>query len=476
MSILGRDTISVFAEACGVSDLSEDVATILAADLEYRLREITQEAAKFARHSKRRKLHTEDINMALRLRNIEPLYGYSTLSGIEDGGDPRKHGFKRAGVNEAFYIPDRVIDLEALVNADLPKLPVDVTYTTHWLAIEGVQPEIPQNPPVVEHKDDSKAHLQSTIVSELNAEPTITAIKQSATAGSALNADGENVADKAATVANAMAKASRQPVVMKTVAKHELSLEQQLYYRSVTEGLLDNKDAYCRQAFDSLCRDPGLHALLPYFSQFVAEKVLSSLGNLGVLTNMVQLTASLLRNPNLFPEPYLHQLLPAMLTCVVGKSLSKNPEGDHWTLREQAAAVVETICRRFGKHNRVQSRVTKTMIGAILDPTKPLSTQYGAIVTLTKLGPLVIDALLMDNLKTYHENTLGKSKASVDLQERTDARMVENALVNACNVYLKWDQEINKVPAATTPLPQPNVERRNKVMRELFGDKLSLLS
>eukprot|EP00041_Stephanoeca_diplocostata_P011124 m.180553 g.180553 ORF g.180553 m.180553 type:complete len:144 (+) comp18423_c0_seq4:245-676(+) len=104
------------------------------------------------------------------------------------------------------------------------------------------------------------------------------------------------------------------------------------------------------------------------------------------------------------------------------------------------------------------------------------SMPAGAIVTLTKLGPLVIDALLMDNLKTYHENTLGKSKASVDLQERTDARMVENALVNACNVYLKWDQEINKVPAATTPLPQPNVERRNKVMRELFGDKLSLLS
>lgn len=46
----------------------------------------------------------------------------------------------------------QVIDLEALVNADLPKLPVDVTFTTHWLAIEGVQPEIPQNPPVVEHK------------------------------------------------------------------------------------------------------------------------------------------------------------------------------------------------------------------------------------------------------------------------------------------------------------------------------------
>lgn len=66
---------------------------------------------------------------------------------------------------------------------------------------------------------------------------------------------------------------------------------------------------FCPQAFDSLCRDPGLHALLPYFSQFVAEKVLSNLGNLGVLKNMVQLTASLLKNPNLFPEPYVGHCL-----------------------------------------------------------------------------------------------------------------------------------------------------------------------
>lgn len=49
----------------------------LASDTEYRVREIIQEAMKFMKHAKRDKLTTGDINAALRLRNVEQLYGYS---------------------------------------------------------------------------------------------------------------------------------------------------------------------------------------------------------------------------------------------------------------------------------------------------------------------------------------------------------------------------------------------------------------
>lgn len=77
----------------------------------------------------------------------------------------------------------------------------------------------------------------------------------------------------------------------------------------------------------------------------------------------------------------------------------------------------------------------------------------GAIVTLTKLGPLVVDALLMDNLKTYHDNTLAKSKTSGDEQERRDGQMVEEALINACRVYLQWDQVCTgKLPGSSASL------------------------
>lgn len=61
------------ADQIGHPDLPDDVLSALTSDLEYRLRELTQEASKFARHSKRRKLTVNDVNSALELRNLEVL-------------------------------------------------------------------------------------------------------------------------------------------------------------------------------------------------------------------------------------------------------------------------------------------------------------------------------------------------------------------------------------------------------------------
>ena len=47
----------------------------------------------------------------------------------------------------------------------------------------------------------------------------------------------------------------------------------------------------------------GLHQLLPYFVQFIAEKVKTNLGNLATLTALVDLSKALFENPTLYPEP-----------------------------------------------------------------------------------------------------------------------------------------------------------------------------
>lgn len=59
------------AESVGIPNLKDDVATSLAQDVEYRIHEIVQEAMKFMRHGKRTKLTVDDINNALRVRNVE---------------------------------------------------------------------------------------------------------------------------------------------------------------------------------------------------------------------------------------------------------------------------------------------------------------------------------------------------------------------------------------------------------------------
>lgn len=66
--------------------------------------------------------------------------GYSTFD----------HSFKATqipGTNtDLHYLDDAELDLEELVNRPLPAVPLEVTFTAHWLAVEGVQPKIVQNP------------------------------------------------------------------------------------------------------------------------------------------------------------------------------------------------------------------------------------------------------------------------------------------------------------------------------------------
>lgn len=72
------------AESVGIPNLKDDVATSLAQDVEYRIHEIVQEAMKFMRHGKRTKLTVDDINNALRVRNVEVQRHSCFVCGVKD--------------------------------------------------------------------------------------------------------------------------------------------------------------------------------------------------------------------------------------------------------------------------------------------------------------------------------------------------------------------------------------------------------
>ena len=74
-------------------------------------------------------------------------------------------------------------------------------------------------------------------------------------------------------------KISCLKVNVKQLAKHELSVEQQLYYKEITEACVGSDETRRAEALQSLACDPGLHQMLPRLCTFIAE---------GVRVNVVQ--------------------------------------------------------------------------------------------------------------------------------------------------------------------------------------------
>lgn len=64
-----------------------------------------------------------------------------------------------------------------------------------------------------------------------------------------------------------------------------------------------------------------------------------------------------------YPYLQLHELIPAVVTCIVSKQLCLRPDVDnHWALRDFAARLMAQSCKTFSTTtNNIQSRITKTL-------------------------------------------------------------------------------------------------------------------
>lgn len=163
------------------------------------------------------------------------------------------------------------LDLKDCLEKPLPKVPIGPSIFTHWLAIQGIQPKIPQNPSIEDTESDRKKPKEK---------------------------------DQSKKVST-----SQDPnVEFKPLVKHVLSEELQMYYEKVTDAIKDlsnQKRDLRKAAIESLANDPGINQLIPYFTQFIASEVTNNLRNLTLLYRLMEMTKALLVNPNIHIELYV---------------------------------------------------------------------------------------------------------------------------------------------------------------------------
>jgi transcription initiation factor TFIID subunit 6 len=357
---------------------------------------IFQEAARFMRHGRRTIMTTSDIDQALRVLNIEPLYGHSPYNPTT---------FRRAlpfpqvpAAGPVYFVEDEEIDFDRVLREEKIALPKGVSWTAHWLTVEGVQPLIPENPPAIPRETDVDPTVKIDTLKSNGLTPAVNGVVNGLGLPSTTNGP----------------PGAKKPAQSQQLVKQVLSRELQLYYVRLTSSLLPPSSDMPRRtaALASLRNDAGLQALLPYLVRWVAEGVVNALKEgtqaesegkeLEVLLDVI---SSILDNNTLFVEPYvsyllypiffsplpvsmikikLHQILPPILSILLNSSLPQS----HATLLRTSAA--QTLSKLLTQHSTtypsLSPRIMKTLLLALISPGKSHGTREGAIRGLVGVG------------------------------------------------------------------------------------------
>jgi transcription initiation factor TFIID subunit 6 len=320
-----------------------------------------------------------------------------------------------------------------------------LTETAHWLAVEGVQPSIPQNPTTAE------ARAGELVPKGPGANPSLAAL-----------AGNDNVA-------------------FKPLVKHVLSKELILFFDKIRAAILDDDPdpevvSLRASAYASVRADPGLHQLVPYFVQFISEKVTHSLNNTFVLQQMMELATAMINNPSLFINPYVTALVPPVLTCLVGRNLGPEPANnlqEQYQLRDHAASLIGQISQKYAESSmQLRPRLTRTCLKYFLDPSRTLGEHYGAISGLSTIGgPEVVRSILLPNVKPF-EYVLTKAMNEYG-QTDENVRMVIAVLIKAISTIGDFELTLANGINGTSSSDAPLIE---EYLGPVVGKRIAVLN
>lgn len=197
----------------------------------------------------RRRLHADDINMALQWRGSEKIYATGTVG-------------KESSENKK-------VNLEEYLKSELDlRPPHEVGLTIHWIAVDGTQPDIPQNP--AGQSKELKETMQHS-----------TAPESEVTSGAGVH--------------------------VTQLLPRLLSEELRLYFTRVTTAVeRGGATPTTRQQQDAalagIARDPGLQEMVPFLILYISKSLSHHLGNPEHCRTLVRMARSLLVNPHLHLE------------------------------------------------------------------------------------------------------------------------------------------------------------------------------
>ncbi|KAK5976557.1 hypothetical protein GCK32_007809 [Trichostrongylus colubriformis] len=332
------------------------------------VRDILSTAQLLVAQGKRLKMEARDIENSIDLRG--------TLSACTSSHAASNTQFHLAdSLNKTLYPNDYfMVDLRAIMNVPPRRMPFKRRIRKHWLVIEGEQPRVPENPVIT---------------------PSSTSTGQDGTFQSPSNDSLMEDGNRGVRVGNKAEQALSRPITT-----HQLSVDQQVFFRKCVETVIGPCPEKRREVLHLLASDPGLQSLVPRFAVLIFEGVRCNIAeqNLPVLRNILRLLKTLIDNVQVNLDKCLHDIIPALCSCVVCRELCADPEDKrHYRLREFAATILAMMCKRTHLAD-VRARITTLLCRVFTDSRANLASLYGALYALAELGSETVAAVVVPRL------------------------------------------------------------------------------
>lgn len=310
---------------------------------------LIQEALKFATHSKHPgKLYKDDVQCALAVECHNQIYG--TLR------------------DETRDTPTKLKDYGSWYFEEPPTL---VCVERHWLAIEGVQPSIPQNPPMMEIARFSEGAL-----------PLIP-------------------------------EAKKCKLELSLQEKEEVCVpedEVQKLYDVTTAAVLsppggrDERDIGSLELMlENFFKQKAARQLEGKVTDFLSDQVKKNLSNAPLLERLVVFMDKFVLAPSASANSHASKFIPALLSCIITKNIGGADGCSHFEIRSRAAKVLSNMCKKNGQ--KENKKIIKTLLHTLEDPQKSLPAYYGAMVALysidTKTTLLYLSVVNKMNMFAY---------------------------------------------------------------------------
>lgn len=251
-----------------------------------------------------------------------------------------------------------------------------------------------------------------------------------------------------------------------------ISAPLQEYFSNIVNAIMGGDEVARNEALVDLRKNSKINPLIPYFVNFTmnVKAVSHDIDQLFVLLQSVH---ALVGNQSLALLGYLKPLASSILYCVLEPlTASINPINDHWRLRDYGSRVISLLFRNHSyKFPDFDKYISESILNILLDPTRPLCSHYGAIVTVNALGIDKITSILVPNIAKYYQMSLKTLVEENDNNDnnslKEDAYKVIGLLLNSLQMLFNHVRK----PVNISPIVFANLHNQ---MIEIFGDSLSL--